>query len=68
MIKLYHTGCPQCKMVELRLQQKNIEFEEIKGEDKIIELGFKTAPVIEVDGRYYVGGKECSDYLRSIGA
>lgn len=68
MIKLYHTGCPQCKMVELRLKKKNIEYEEIRGEDSIIELGFNASPVLEADGRYYVGGKECSDYLKSIGA
>ena len=68
MIKLYHTGCPQCKMVELRLKKKNIEYEEIRGEENIARLGFRSSPVIEVDGQYYVGGKECSDFLKSIGA
>ena len=68
MIKLYHTDCPQCKMVELRLKKKNIEYEEIRGEDKIRELGFNSSPVIEASGKYYVGGKECLEFLKSIGA
>lgn len=68
MIKLYHTGCPQCRGIEQRLKSKNIQYEEIKDINLMIERGFTTAPVIENDGHCYVGGKECSDFLRTLGA
>lgn len=67
MVKLYHTNCPQCKMVELQLNKHNIPYEEIEGEEGIVKLGFKSSPVLDVDGKYYVGGKECLNYIHSLG-
>ena len=52
MITFYHTdGCPKCKILEKALLDKNIEFESIKDENVMIEKGFTSAPMLEVDGK-----------------
>ena len=52
-IILYTTHCPQCRVLEMKLKQKNIEYEECDDAGKMIELGFKSAPVLEVENIFY---------------
>ena len=52
MITLYTTHCPKCRVIEKKLSQKNIEYKEISDQEVMIKLGFKSAPVLEVDGKY----------------
>lgn len=47
---LYSAGCPMCKMLETKLKQKNIEFETVSDKDIMIAKGFKSMPMLEVDG------------------
>lgn len=65
-IKLYTIGCPQCKAVEMQLKKKNIVYEEIRDENKMIELGFKTAPVLVADDVVYEGAKPIFDFIKNI--
>lgn len=51
MIKLYTTHCPKCKVIEKKLAQKGIEYTEVTDKDEMINRGFKSAPVLEVDGK-----------------
>ena len=53
-VKLYTTHCPRCNVLEKKLNQKNIEFELIDNFDiqDMVNKGFKTAPILEVDGKY----------------
>ncbi len=50
MVVLYTTGCPHCMFLEAALKAKGIEHTIVKGEDAIIEKGFSSAPILEVDG------------------
>lgn len=52
-IVLHSTHCPKCKVLESKLRQKNISFEENNDVDLMVERGFKSAPVLEVDGVAY---------------
>lgn len=52
MVTLYTTHCPKCRVIEKKLSQKNIEYKEISDQEVMIKLGFKSAPVLEVDGKY----------------
>ena len=52
MIKLYSTGCPKCKVIEKKLEQKNIQYEKVNDVAEMQRLGFTSAPVLEVDGKY----------------
>lgn len=62
-VKLYTTHCPMCKGVEALLNNKQINYEEIEGEEPIREMGFHSAPVLVVDGKPYVG-KEIYEWIK----
>lgn len=49
-IIVYTTGCPQCKVLESLLSRNNIEFEKREDVDKMISMGMRSAPNLEVDG------------------
>jgi len=56
MIKLYSTHCPRCRIVEMKLAQKNIEFEMVDDEDTVREVGITnhimSAPILQVEDEY----------------
>lgn len=47
---LWSTHCPRCKVLELKLKQKNINYEENNSVEEMTAKGFKEAPKLEVDG------------------
>ena len=49
---LYSTGCPKCKVLEMKLAQAGVSFDKITDEKKMEKLGFQSAPMLEHDGRY----------------
>ena len=53
MVTLYTTHCPKCKVLEKKMKDKNIQYVEVTDEQKILQLGFHQAPILEVDGRIY---------------
>lgn len=53
MITLYSTHCPQCKALEMKLNKKKIEYVICDDENKMKELGFTSAPMLDVDGTTY---------------
>ena len=56
MIKLYSTGCPQCRMLEARLKSKGYEFEIVSDENEIRDAAVQgkmtQIPFCYVDGVY----------------
>lgn len=51
MIKMYSTHCPKCKILEAKLKQKNIEYEECSDITEMLNKGIQTVPVLEVEGK-----------------
>ena len=51
-IILYTTHCPKCKVIEKKLAFKNIPYTEETDLKKMQELGFTSAPVLQVDGEF----------------
>lgn len=49
-IKLYSTNCPKCFVLEQKLKAEDIAYELITDADLMIEKGFTSAPMLEVDG------------------
>ena len=49
MVKLYSTHCPRCNVLEKKLDQNGIRYEVIEDEQTIINKGFMTVPMLEVD-------------------
>lgn len=52
-IILYSTNCPKCKQLERKLNSLNIEFEITNDIQKLIDLGFRSAPVLQIDDKFY---------------
>lgn len=49
-IILYEHGCPNCKRLKSMLDKKSIQYEDVTDQKLMIEMGFKSAPKLEVDG------------------
>ena len=47
---LYTTHCPKCRILETKLKQKEIEYDEITDPNIMIDKGFMQSPMLEVDG------------------
>ena len=52
-ITLYSTGCPQCSVLKKKLDAANINYEVVSDQEVMVQLGFKSAPILEVDGNYF---------------
>lgn len=50
---LYTANCPKCRVLTTKLAQKSIDYEEINDVDLMMQKGFTTVPMLEVDGVVY---------------
>lgn len=51
LVTLYGTGCPKCKILETKLNKKNIKYQEFTDVDKMLDMGIKSVPYLKVDGK-----------------
>ena len=56
-VTLYTTHCPKCRVLEIKLRQKNIPYTTVTDINKIIATGRKTAPILEVGGIFMEFGE-----------
>lgn len=47
---LYTMGCPKCRVLEKKLESKNIEYVKNTDTALMISKGFESVPILEVDG------------------
>lgn len=52
MIILFSTNCPKCRVLEQKLNQKNIDFIVSDNIDEVIEKGFMSVPILKIDDKY----------------
>lgn len=64
-VKLYSTHCPKCMVLEKKLQQKNISFEEINDVAVMEEKGFMQVPMLEVDGKV-MDFMQANDWIKKL--
>lgn len=64
-VVLYTTHCLQCEVLEKKLKQKNIIFEEINDITEIRKTGYLTVPLLEVNGNV-MNFKAAIDWVNSI--
>lgn len=50
---LYEHGCPRCKVLKAKLDQKNIRYEDVTDVEVMKLKGFEEAPKLEVNGIVY---------------
>ena len=64
-VVFYTIGCPQCLLVERKLKEKCIPYEEKTDIEEMISLGFEHAPILVVDGKS-MGVKEPLNWIKTI--
>ena len=62
-IVLYSTHCPKCNILETKLKQSGIVYEEINDMDLMLSKGFTSVPKLEVDGVVY-DYKDAVDWIK----
>lgn len=53
MIVLYSTGCPKCRILKKKMDEKGIRYITCTDMERMIELGFTEVPILEVKGERY---------------
>ena len=48
-VTLYTTHCPKCKVLESKLNSKNIAYDEVTDVEEMTRLGFQAVPMLKVD-------------------
>ncbi len=61
---LYSTNCPKCIILEKKLSAANIGYVVVDDADVMIEKGFTSAPMLDVDGKV-MGFKNAVDWVNS---
>lgn len=51
---LYTTHCPKCKVLELKMKQKGINYTENENIQDMLSKGIHSAPAIEYNGEIYL--------------
>ena len=64
-VVFYTIGCPQCLLVERKLKEKHIQYEEKNDIEEMISLGFEHAPILVVDGKA-MGVKDALNWIKTI--
>lgn len=62
-IILYEHGCPNCKRLKARLDEKGIQYENVTDIEVMKAKGFTSAPKLEVDGKI-LNFKEAIDWVK----
>ena len=52
-VVFYTTGCPRCKILKKKLDAAKIDYEMCGDVRRMLEIGMKDVPVLEVDGVRY---------------
>lgn len=65
MVKVYTTGCPKCQILEMKLQSKNIEFEEVTDISVMEKLGIDMVPILEVEEDHLLSFGEAVKWIEN---
>ena len=63
---LYTTGCPKCKVLEAKLNNKHIQYETITNRNEMIHNGFMNLPVLKVNEDFF-NFKDANDWINAVG-
>lgn len=64
---LYTTHCPRCKVLEKKLQQKNIPYLTIEDEEVMRKEGFTEVPMMVVGAGNPMNFKQANDWINKWG-
>lgn len=61
---LYSTGCPKCKILKKKLDEKGIEYNEVNDVGAMLELNIDAVPVL-IDGNNHMDFKEALEWVKN---
>lgn len=64
-ITLYSTGCPKCKVLKAKLDQKDLTYDIETDIEKMKELNILSVPVLKVDDKF-LQFKDAIDWVNSL--
>ena len=64
-VVLYSTHCPRCNVLEKKLQQKEVNYDEVNDTSIMEQKGYLSVPVLEVDGKS-MNFKEAVDWINTL--
>lgn len=67
-ITLYSTDCSKCKILEKKLNERDVYFTKVSGNEAVEEIkkaGFLEAPVMKINDKY-LPFKDAVDWVNSI--
>lgn len=62
-VVLYEHGCPRCKVLKMKLDQKGVVYDTVNDIEAMKAKGFNEAPKLEVDG-VVMGFKEAVEWVK----
>lgn len=62
---LYSTGCPICKILEKKLNEKGIDYKINTDVDYMLTLGITSVPILEVNGNL-LKAKEAMEWIDDV--
>lgn len=66
MVVLYSTGCPKCKVLIKKLDTAHIEYVICDDKNVMLEKGFTTVPMLEIDNGIVMDFKTAVDWINSM--
>ena len=64
-VVLFSTHCPRCNVFEKKLQQKDVDYDEVNDTSIMEQKGYLSVPVLEVDGKS-MDFKEAVDWINTL--
>ena len=64
-VVLFSTHCPRCNVLEEKLQQIEVDYDEVNDTSIIEQKGYLNVPVLEVDGKS-MDFKEAVDWINTL--
>ena len=64
-VVLFSTHCPRCSVLEKKLQQKEVDYDEVNDTSIMEQKGYLSVPVLEVDGKS-MDFKEAVDWINTL--
>ena len=62
-IILYEHGCPRCKVLKTKLDQKGVKYDTVNSVEEMKAKGFHEAPKLEVNG-VVMNFKEAVEWIK----
>ena len=63
-ITLYSTHCPQCQVIEKKLNMANLAFEVIDDTNIMRDLGMTQLPILQIDDLAPMNFKEANKWIK----